>query len=48
MPTEPEGDPDVLKDAYATVAHSLSLAVAMQLGCEDDGGLEDQPSLDPA
>ncbi|MET9589419.1 hypothetical protein ABZY45_00395 [Streptomyces sp. NPDC006516] len=47
MPTEPEGDPQALKDAYATVAHSFSLAMAKELGCEDDGGLEAQPSLDP-
>ncbi|MEU4260350.1 hypothetical protein ACYCCF_10885 [Streptomyces argenteolus] len=47
MPTEPEGDPEALKDAYATVAHSFSLAMAKELGCEDDGGLEAQPSLDP-
>ncbi|MFJ6851310.1 hypothetical protein ACIQM3_12335 [Streptomyces sp. NPDC091271] len=48
MPTEPEGDPDALKDAYATVAHSFSLAMAKELGCENDGGLEAMPSLDPA
>ncbi|WP_368073322.1 hypothetical protein [Streptomyces griseus] len=48
MPEEPEGDTARLKDAYATVAHSVSLAMAKQLGCEDDGGLEAQPSLDPA
>ncbi|MGW9304077.1 hypothetical protein ACWHA3_25105 [Streptomyces cyaneofuscatus] len=48
MPTEPEGDPDELKDAYATVAHSFSLAMAKELGCENDGGLEPRPSLDPA
>ncbi|MFF9685997.1 hypothetical protein [Streptomyces sp. NPDC014623] len=48
MPTEPDGDLDALKDAYATVAHSFSLAMAKELGCEDEGGLEAQPSLDPA
>jgi hypothetical protein len=48
MPTEPEGDPEALKDAYATVAHSFSLAMAGELGCEDAGGLKAQPSLDPA
>ncbi|MFI1221725.1 MULTISPECIES: hypothetical protein [unclassified Streptomyces] len=47
-PTEPEGDPEKLKDAYATVAHSVSLAMAKELGCENDGGLEARPSLDPA
>jgi len=48
MPTEPEGDVEALKDAYATVAHSFSLAVAKELGCEKDGGLPAQPVLDPA
>jgi hypothetical protein len=48
MPTEPEGDVEALKDAYATVAHSVSLAMAKELGCEDDGGLPAQPVLDPA
>ncbi|MET9370188.1 hypothetical protein ABZY00_20380 [Streptomyces griseoflavus] len=48
VPTEPEGDVEALKDAYATVAHSVSLAMAKELGCEDDGGLPAQPVLDPA
>lgn len=48
MPTEPEGDPEALKNAYATVAHSFSLAMAKELDCENDGGLEARPSLDPA
>ncbi|OLO35638.1 hypothetical protein PZ61_0222830 [Streptomyces sp. MNU77] len=47
-PEEPEGDPEKLKDAYATVAHSVSLAMAKELGCENNGGLKDRPSLDPA
>ncbi|MEV7655237.1 hypothetical protein AB0O39_13800 [Streptomyces anulatus] len=47
-PEEPEGDPEKLKDAYATVAHSVSLAMARELGCENNGGLKDRPSLDPA
>ncbi|WP_179892181.1 hypothetical protein [Streptomyces sp. rh34] len=46
-PKEPEGDPEKLKDAYATVAHSISLAMAKELGCENNGGLEARPSLDP-
>ncbi|MET9927737.1 MULTISPECIES: hypothetical protein [unclassified Streptomyces] len=46
-PTTPEGDPDELKDAYATVAHSFALTMAGELGCEDDAGLESRPSLDP-
>ncbi|MFE2206400.1 hypothetical protein [Streptomyces rubiginosohelvolus] len=47
-PEEPEGDPEKLTDAYATVAHSVSLAMAKELGCENDGGLEPRPVLDPA
>ncbi|MCC9708302.1 hypothetical protein E4N62_25390 [Streptomyces sp. MNU76] len=45
---EPEGDLKALKDAYATVAHSVSLAMAKQLRCENDGGLPAKPVLDPA
>ncbi|MEZ7007831.1 hypothetical protein [Streptomyces sp. AD55] len=48
VPTEPEGDVQELKDAYATVAHSFSLAMARELGCEKDGGLPDRPVLEPA
>ncbi len=47
-PEEPEGDPEKLTDAYATVAHSVSLAMAKELGCENNGGLEPRPALDPA
>ncbi len=47
-PEEPEGDPEKLTDAYATVAHSVSLAMAKELGCENNGGLEPRPVLDPA
>ncbi|RUP67509.1 hypothetical protein SSPNP10_15225 [Streptomyces sp. NP10] len=46
-PEEPEGDPEKLTDAYATVAHSVSLAMAKELGCENNGGLEPRPALDP-
>ncbi|MDX2674252.1 hypothetical protein NEH83_12745 [Streptomyces sp. JUS-F4] len=46
-PEDPEGDPEKLKDAYATVAHSFALAMAKELGCENDGGLEARPVLDP-
>ncbi|MEU4682858.1 hypothetical protein AB0G24_07030 [Streptomyces xinghaiensis] len=49
-PTEPEGDTEeleALEDAYATVAHSFSLAMAKELGCEDNGGLKAKPSLNP-
>ncbi|MEU6809336.1 hypothetical protein ABZ920_10050 [Streptomyces sp. NPDC046831] len=48
MPTEPEGDIEALKDAYATVAHSVSLAMAKELRCENNGGLPARPVLDPA
>lgn len=46
--TEPEGNVEALKDAYATVAHSFSLAMAEELGCEKNGGLPAKPVLDPA
>ncbi|MFG3260966.1 hypothetical protein [Streptomyces bobili] len=48
MPKEPEGDVEALKDAYATVAHSFSLATAEELRCEKNGGLPARPVLDPA
>ncbi|MHB9858473.1 hypothetical protein [Streptomyces sp. YIM S03343] len=48
MPKEPEGDVKALKDAYATVAHSFSLAMAKELRCEKNGGLPARPVLDPA
>ncbi|WP_371244346.1 hypothetical protein [Streptomyces pimonensis] len=46
--TEPEGDVEALKDAYATVAHSVSLAMAKELRCEENGGLPARAVLDPA
>ncbi|MEV5546059.1 hypothetical protein AB0L35_07925 [Streptomyces sp. NPDC052309] len=48
IPTEPEGNVEALKDAYATVAHSFSLAMAKELRCEKNGGLPVKPVLDPA
>jgi hypothetical protein len=48
MPKEPDGDVEALKDAYATVAHSFSLAMAKELRCEKNGGLPARPVLDPA
>lgn len=48
MPKEPEGDIKALKDAYATVAHSFSLAMAKELRCEKNGGLPAKPVLEPA
>lgn len=47
VPATPEGDPGELKDAYATVAHSFSLAMAKELDCEDDAGLPEKPELRP-
>ncbi|MGW4627783.1 hypothetical protein [Streptomyces rubiginosohelvolus] len=47
-PKDPEGDPEQLTDAYATVAHSFALAMAKELRCENDGGLKPRPVLDPA
>ncbi|WP_204116899.1 hypothetical protein [Streptomyces sp. CS147] len=46
-PKDPEGDPEKLTDAYATVVHSFALAMAKELRCENDGGLEPRPVLDP-
>ncbi|WP_432022443.1 hypothetical protein [Streptomyces parvus] len=46
-PKDPEGDPEKLTDAYATVAHSFALAMAKELRCENNGGLEPRPVLDP-
>jgi hypothetical protein len=48
LPNNFDVETDVLKDAYATVAHSVSLAMARELRCEDDGGLPAQPVLEPA
>ncbi|MFJ5261141.1 hypothetical protein ACIQAC_11840 [Streptomyces sp. NPDC088387] len=48
MPQEPEGNPQALKDAYGTLAHSFSLAMAKELRCTDNAGLKPQPSLTPA
>jgi hypothetical protein len=48
MPGEPEDNVEALKDAYATVAHSFSLAMAKELRCEKNGGLPARPVLDPA
>ncbi|WP_416518298.1 hypothetical protein [Streptomyces achromogenes] len=48
MPKPPEGDIKALKNAYATVAHSFSLAMAKELRCEKNGGLPAKPVLIPA
>ncbi|MFJ4006165.1 hypothetical protein ACIPWL_22330 [Streptomyces sp. NPDC090023] len=44
----PDDNVKALKDAYATVAHSFSLAMAKELRCEKNGGLPAKPVLDPA
>nr|WP_202460618.1 hypothetical protein [Streptomyces sp. SID1328] len=48
MPRDPQDNVEALKDAYATVAHSYSLAMAKELRCEKNGGLPAKPVLDPA
>ncbi|MEW2131370.1 hypothetical protein [Streptomyces sp. NPDC005435] len=48
MPKDPQDNVRALKNAYATVAHSFSLAMAKQLRCENNGGLPARPVLDPA
>ncbi|MGA5648858.1 hypothetical protein [Streptomyces seoulensis] len=48
MPREPEGNIKALKNAYATVAHSFSLAMARELRCDKNGGLPTEPVLEPA
>lgn len=47
-PSEPEGNIKALKNAYATVAHSFSLAMAKELRCDKNGGLPTKPVLEPA
>ncbi|MEU0068043.1 hypothetical protein ABZ027_00470 [Streptomyces sp. NPDC006332] len=47
MPKDPQDNVKALKDAYATVAHSFSLAMAKELRCEKNGGLPARPVLDP-
>ncbi|MEU3249796.1 hypothetical protein [Streptomyces sp. NPDC006997] len=48
MPKVPDVDVETLKNAYVTVAHSFSLAMAKELRCEKNGGLPARPVLDPA
>ncbi|MFI9394005.1 hypothetical protein ACIG53_24365 [Streptomyces bauhiniae] len=48
VPREPEGNIKALKNAYATVAHSFSLAMAKELHCDKNGGLPPKPVLIPA
>ncbi|RZU34999.1 hypothetical protein EV284_4604 [Streptomyces sp. BK022] len=48
MPKDPQDNVQALKNAYATVAHSYSLAMAKELRCDKNGGLPPKPVLDPA
>ncbi|MFG2318764.1 hypothetical protein [Streptomyces tendae] len=48
MPTESEDNVEAFKDAYATVAHSFTLAMAKELVRADSGGLPAKPVLGPA
>ncbi|MFF7964742.1 hypothetical protein ACFZC3_05195 [Streptomyces sp. NPDC007903] len=48
MPRDPQDNVEALKNAYATVAHSFSLAMAKELRCDKNGGLPPKPVLDPA
>ncbi|MFD8295741.1 hypothetical protein ACFV13_05880 [Streptomyces bauhiniae] len=48
VPREPDGNIKALKNAYATVAHSFSLAMAKELRCDNNGGLPPKPVLVPA
>ncbi|WP_405694426.1 hypothetical protein [Streptomyces sp. NBC_01185] len=47
MPTAAESEPEALKNAYATVAHSFSLATAKESGCENNAGLPETLDLTP-
>jgi hypothetical protein len=46
---EPEDDKraKALMDAYVTVAHSVALAMAEELSCENNAGLPETPDLTP-
>ncbi|MGW4225835.1 hypothetical protein ACWEG1_20530 [Streptomyces bauhiniae] len=48
MPRDPQDNIKALKNAYATVAHSFSLAMAKELHCDKNGGLPPKPVLIPA
>ncbi|MEU9921792.1 hypothetical protein AB0H51_10930 [Streptomyces griseoluteus] len=48
MPRDPQDNVKALKNAYATVAHSFSLAMAKELRCDKNGGLPPKPVLVPA
>lgn len=48
MPKDIDDESGALKDAYATVAHSISVAMAKEMGCAENGGLPAQVVLDRA
>lgn len=48
IPSDPGDYAGALRGAYATVAHSFSLAMAKELRCEKNGGLPVRPVLEPA
>ncbi|MFD6530521.1 hypothetical protein [Streptomyces sp. NPDC060184] len=48
MPKDIDDESGALKDAYATVAHSISVAMAEELGCAENGGLPAKVVLDRA
>ncbi|MGW1466818.1 hypothetical protein ACWCPT_21015 [Streptomyces sp. NPDC002308] len=48
MPKDIDDENGALKDAYATVTHSISVAMAKELGCAENGGLPAQVVLDQA
>ncbi|MEW2548379.1 hypothetical protein AB0910_21865 [Streptomyces sp. NPDC047002] len=43
----PKGGAEKVREANLTVLHSLSLAMAEELGCAGDGGLGAEPALTP-
>lgn len=44
---EPRGKAETLKNAYVTIAHAFSLAMAKRMGCRDNAGLLEKPVLIP-
>lgn len=46
MPAVSDGDDRILREAYATVAHSFALALAEEIGCRS-ADLPAEPSLSP-
>ncbi|MGW0555624.1 hypothetical protein ACWDZ6_15635 [Streptomyces sp. NPDC002926] len=46
--TEPEGNPEKVRENSLTILNSASLALAKNLGCEKNGQLVAKPALTPA